>query len=822
MDDSTNASTVAEEVVFLEIGSDLRRQSGFPSSFGAFRAELPRDRRRVEAIWAGNERLVIEVTLPAGSIEARNGDLQALTTHPLVERVVSQQAAPRLLGRLDMTTRFDRLAAISPSRLRGLREKRRDFRPDLTQPHSGEIIVKYLEAESETPDRLAATRGRVEMLHARLGATVKKLLRFGPGAVDVVALPKGLDMATALEVYLASEDVEYAEPNHVVEAVQVPNDPQYPGLWGMAKISAPSAWNTRTNASSVIVAITDTGIDYAHPDLAGNMWHNPGEIPGNGIDDDGNGIVDDYYGYNAVSNHGNPMDDNEYWRLTGLNPDGSPIFTHFETYHGTHVAGTIGAVGNNGVGVTGVAWSTQLMAVKVLGSAGTGQAADIVEGLDYARLEGAHIVNASWGGGGFSQSILDAIQRLHDAGILFVSAAGNGNNDNDVTPTHPGNYGLPTTVVVGASDSSDARSIWTLPNGASNWGRWSVDVFAPGTGILSTQKSSRYRTLNGTSMAAPHVAGMLALAKAQFPWESATELADRARFSVDTIGGLGAVSMAGGRINAAASLVSNRPRVANQSVRAQINTGQQIAVNGFVIRGPNSKRVAIRALGPILTSFGISGALPDTQIVIRNAAGQVIGSNDNWGTLSQANRSELSSLGMAPFHALESAWIATLAPGLYTVELSGVGGGTGIGLLETLDVDGSSVSRLVNASSRCFIGTGNSIAIGGLTVSGSKPRQVYIRVLGPSLSGFGINSALSDPVVSLYNSSNAVVATNDNWRDFDGASTALETRLSSTGYGPIDDRDSTIVIRLNPGAYTLHVSGKNGATGVALIEFNEY
>ncbi|BET69533.1 hypothetical protein ASA1KI_44510 [Opitutales bacterium ASA1] len=660
------------------------------------------------------------------------------------------------------------------------------------------------------------------MLHARLGATVKKLLRFGPGAVDVVALPKGLDMATALEVYLASEDVEYAEPNHVVEAVQVPNDPQYPGLWGMAKISAPSAWNTRTNASSVIVAITDTGIDYAHPDLAGNMWHNPGEIPGNGIDDDGNGIVDDYYGYNAVSNHGNPMDDNEYWRLTGLNPDGSPIFTHFETYHGTHVAGTIGAVGNNGVGVTGVAWSTQLMAVKVLGSAGTGQAADIVEGLDYARLEGAHIVNASWGGGGFSQSILDAIQRLHDAGILFVSAAGNGNNDNDVTPTHPGNYGLPTTVVVGASDSSDARSIWTLPNGASNWGRWSVDVFAPGTGILSTQKSSRYRTLNGTSMAAPHVAGMLALAKAQFPWESATELADRARFSVDTIGGLGAVSMAGGRINAAASLVSNRPRVANQSVRAQINTGQQIAVNGFVIRGPNSKRVAIRALGPILTSFGISGALPDTQIVIRNAAGQVIGSNDNWGTLSQANRSELSSLGMAPFHALESAWIATLAPGLYTVELSGVGGGTGIGLLETLDVDGSSVSRLVNASSRCFIGTGNSIAIGGLTVSGSKPRQVYIRVLGPSLSGFGINSALSDPVVSLYNSSNAVVATNDNWRDFDGASTALETRLSSTGYGPIDDRDSTIVIRLNPGAYTLHVSGKNGATGVALIEFNEY
>lgn len=264
-----------------------------------------------------------------------------------------------------------------------------------------------------------------------------------------------------------------------------------------------------------MVAVVDTGIDYMHADLAGNMWHNPGEIPGNGADDDGNGYVDDYYGVNTPDSNGDPRDANV--------ANGGR--------HGTHVAGTIGAVGNNGQGVAGVAWATQLMAVKVFQTNNPfAQTAWLVAGIDYARQKGASVINASWGGGAYDQSIRDAIERFQNAGGIFVNSAGNSNNDNDSSPAYPASYGLKSMLVVGASDSADQRSIWPEygPSSSSHWGRWSVDVFAPGTDIQSTLPDGNFGIYDGTSMAAPHAAGTIALLKSQFPWENQSELIDRA------------------------------------------------------------------------------------------------------------------------------------------------------------------------------------------------------------------------------------------------------------------------------------------------------
>ena len=195
----------------------------------------------------------------------------------------------------------------------------------------------------------------------------------------------------------------------------------------MTKIDAPDAWNISTGSQSVVVAVIDTGVDYTHPDLAANIWTNPGEIAGNGRDDDGNGFVDDVHGYDFAEHDGDPMDDNG---------------------HGTHVAGTIAAVGNNGLGVAGVNWSASIMPLKFLNSQGPGYLSDAIRAINYATMErtrygvNVRVMNNSWGGGGFSSAMQTAIQAASDAGILFVAAAGNSGTNNDASPHYPANYTL--------------------------------------------------------------------------------------------------------------------------------------------------------------------------------------------------------------------------------------------------------------------------------------------------------------------------------------------------------------------------------------------
>jgi subtilisin family serine protease len=291
-----------------------------------------------------------------------------------------------------------------------------------------------------------------------------------------------------------------------------------------ADIDASRAWETRTDAGSVIVAIVDSGIRYTHEDLDGNLWLNPGEISGNGVDDDGNGYVDDVHGVDATRQSGDPWDENG---------------------HGTHVAGIIGARGNNGVGVTGVAWNVQLMACRFMEADGRGVISDAIECIDYARRNGAAIINASFTGPDYSSLLKAALEEARQAGILVVTAAGNSATDIDNTPAYPAGYDLDNIVSVAATSSSDALATF------SNYGAAAVDLAAPGVGIYSTGHGAddAYVTMSGTSMAAPMVAGALALLRAEWPEAEPGNLVRRLLAGADTLNGLAGKCVSGGRLN---------------------------------------------------------------------------------------------------------------------------------------------------------------------------------------------------------------------------------------------------------------------------------
>jgi serine protease len=319
------------------------------------------------------------------------------------------------------------------------------------------------------------------------------------------------------ERLLATGFVKSCSPNFEVSINKTTNDPQSNALWGLDRIEASKAWEIATGSTEeVVIAGIDTGIDYSHPDLAANMWTNPGEIPGDGIDNDANGYIDDVHGVNAALGSGNPMDDNG---------------------HGTHTAGTIGAVGDNGIGVVGVAWRVKIMALKFLNANGGGTIADAIRAINYlVKMKtqyGVNIVaaNNSWGGGGFSQPLYDAIKRARDAGIVFVAAAGNEANNNDLAATYPAGYDLDNVISVGAIDKSNKLAYF------SNYGQ-AVDVAAPGVGILSTVPGGGYAALSGTSMAAPHVAGAVALLAGHEPSLTYSALINRIIDSGTTISAL--------------------------------------------------------------------------------------------------------------------------------------------------------------------------------------------------------------------------------------------------------------------------------------------
>jgi subtilisin family serine protease len=412
-------------------------------------------------------------------------------------------------------------------------------RPAKKPPHQvpGELLIGFEPGVSTAEQK---------QILGKVGATEKRKFKQIHGALAKVPA----DATTSSLARLRSDPrVRYAEPNFVVSADVTPNDPFFSRLWGLnnngfpvsgrwgmpdADIDAPEAWSVTTGSDAVTVAVIDTGIDYSHPDLSSQMWINPGEnCPGcrtDGIDNDGNGYVDDWRGWDFANGDNNPMDDNG---------------------HGTHVAGTIGATGNNGIGVTGVNWRVRLLPLKFLSAAGTGTTADAVSAVLYAADKGATVLNNSWGGDEYSQALADAITVADTHGALFVAAAGNSGTDNDSMPTYPASYALPNVLTVAATDNSDQLAYF------SNVGRKSVDLAAPGLNIYSTWPGGTYQYMSGTSMAAPHVSGAAALAKAAFPSATGVGLKALLLEGVDPLASLTNYTATGGRLNANNAVTCN-------------------------------------------------------------------------------------------------------------------------------------------------------------------------------------------------------------------------------------------------------------------------
>ena len=386
--------------------------------------------------------------------------------------------------------------------------------------------------------------------------------------------------------------VEYAEPNYLCSTTDTtPNDPFFGEMWGLrnsgpstssvkagADIAATRAWDLTTGSETVVVAVIDTGVYLQHADLASNAWVNPREIPGNGIDDDANGLVDDVNGWNFFANNNRVYTDPAV--------DG----------HGTHVAGTIGAVGNNGLGVTGVAWQVKLMSLKFLDKT-PGAIDGAVRAINYVieqkrRGVNVKVINASWISSGDSRALHDAIAAAGTSGILFVCAAGNGGadsigDDNDGTPTFPAAWtDLSSLISVAALDSGDNLATF------SNYGRATVSVAAPGVSILSTyppdgsSASGSYAYMEGTSMATPHVTGIAALLAARYPALVPAEIKQRIMATVQPLPGLVGKIAASGRVNAYNALANSIPEAERPAISALEATSKSLAVMGLGFVSP--------------------------------------------------------------------------------------------------------------------------------------------------------------------------------------------------------------------------------------------
>ncbi|HEU4510285.1 MAG TPA: S8 family serine peptidase [Pyrinomonadaceae bacterium] len=460
------------------------------------------------------------------------------------------------------------------------REKKPDFVP-------GELLVRFRQGTAAARNK---SRASISVATAT-GRTVDvEVNHFGGSElVDGLRLARVApeDAPAALRSLRARTDVAYAEPNFIRQADAVPNDPSYSLLWGLrnqgggtAGISAETAWDRTTGDHNVVVGVIDSGIDIGHRDLKDNLFVNTAEVAGNNIDDDNNGFIDDVNGWDFV-NHDRTVFDNAD-----------------DDVHGTHVAGTIGAQGNNAIGVVGVNWDVQLLPLKAIGPFGTTDAT-LLEAYGYARAMrqrgvNLRVLNNSYGGQRFSQALLDGIKQLSDAGILFIASAGNESLNNDVISHFPASFDLPNVIAVAASTDFGSLAFF------SNRGQQSVHLAAPGQGIVSTTPrgyagpgrisnltepdGSTYSNFSGTSMAAPHVTGTAALALAANPSISMEKLRAALLFGVEVNNNFTQNVISGGRLNANKAL---------DIALENDNTPPAVATN-FRIHSQTDRRVDLR------------------------------------------------------------------------------------------------------------------------------------------------------------------------------------------------------------------------------------
>ena len=429
--------------------------------------------------------------------------------------------------------------------------------------HASDSILVQLAPGASPPSRAQGT--------SESGPPIIALASLAPddeAPLLKIPLEAGDDPVAAAEAASHRAGVEFAEPVYLYRSSRMPNDPRIRDLWGLARIDAPGAWAHSVGDRAVTVAVVDDGVALDHPDLKANLWVNPQEIAGNGIDDDGDGYADDVNGWDFVQNASAP----------------APASSGTGRWHGTHVAGIIGAEGDNRIGVVGVNWKASLMSLRAVGPLG-GRSDDLARAVDYAADHGARVINASWSGGADSQAISRAIARAGTKGALFVAAAG---NESAAKPGFPAGVGLDNLISVGATTPDDLLAPF------SNRGAL---VAAPGVGILSTTAPGQYERYDGTSMASAHVAGLAALLFAARPEASIDEVRSAISSSAVPIDGV-----QHGRIDASRALAALEVGGGNGALAQSLSLSLSLSREALTFaaragRIPRAQTISLRAAG---------------------------------------------------------------------------------------------------------------------------------------------------------------------------------------------------------------------------------
>jgi subtilisin family serine protease len=449
---------------------------------------------------------------------------------------MSKRALGRSAGHVGSSTRLETLEGRLLFSVDGI-----DWNGSQVSAFAGHFVVQMDGMSGAPADQLTAMNGELRRANARFHAT-QHLGSDGTFLLEDADQEKKGELKMNQAVHLLGQirNFHAVEPDLYVSAsVTTPNDPLFSSQWSLDNtgqtggtpdddIDAPEAWDLTTGSSSVVVGVVDTGIDYTHPDLDGNIWTNPGEVAGDGVDNDGNGYANDIVGWNFVANTNNPYDDN---------------------LHGTHVSGTIAATTNNGVGVAGIDWNARILPVKIFDSNGSGSNAWSISGVNYAARLHASVINASWGGGSQSQALSDAIA---NSGAVFVAASGNNGSNNDSTAFYPASYRTANEIVVASVGSSGALSSF------SEYGGRTVDLTAPGESISSTIPGG-YASMSGTSMATPHVSGVVALLASLRPGLGPVQLAQQVVATAKPLASLAGKTIRGRMVDADGAVTAALP-----------------------------------------------------------------------------------------------------------------------------------------------------------------------------------------------------------------------------------------------------------------------
>jgi len=457
-----------------------------------------------------------------------------------------------------------------------------------------EILVRFKESSSSDSinNSIKSFKGIAEKIYK-----TNKIVK--------IKIPRGERVKDVIKRLEKDPNTLYAEPNYLYNFDIVPNEPDFNLFYNLnntgqlggtidADIDAPEAWNFTTGTQDVVVAVIDSGVDYNHADLSQNIWKNPGEIPNNGIDDDNNGFVDDLYGWDFGTNDNDPMD---------------------TANHGTHVAGIIGAIGNNSIGTVGINWNVKLMLLKVADAYNQVPVSAVIDALEYAISNGARIANNSYGGLPYSQALRDTIQQADGAGILFIASAGNFGIDNDLSPYYPASYDLPNIIAVAATDKNDLLASF------SNYGTTSVDLGAPGKSIYSTLPGNTYNYKSGTSMAAAHVSGVSGLLYAMIPDLDHNNAKNFILNSVNQVSSLSGKCLTGGRLNAwntlqnannSLSKIEINSNVSLRGIASWDNIGKILSGNITIINNSSDKTLHnLDAVVTWLSNGNVTVANPD-------------------------------------------------------------------------------------------------------------------------------------------------------------------------------------------------------------------